>query len=51
MAEFVFGEKDNGAFVQVPLSSKIVIKLSENPALSQIQLAIVRKKALTLPLP
>ena len=31
MADFVFGEKDNGALVQVPRGSKVTIELKENP--------------------
>ena len=31
MAEFTFGEKDNGALVQVRRGTKITIELNENP--------------------
>lgn len=31
MADFVFGEQDNGALVQVPRGSKVTIELPENP--------------------
>jgi inhibitor of cysteine peptidase len=31
VAEYVFGEKDNGASVQVQFGAKITIKLKENP--------------------
>ena len=31
MAEYTFGEKDNGALVQVPRGAKIIIELNENP--------------------
>ena len=31
MADFVFGERDNGALVEVSRGSKITIKLEENP--------------------
>ena len=31
MAEYVFGEKDNGASVQVRRDAKITIQLNENP--------------------
>ena len=31
MAEYVFGEKDNGAQVQVQRGAKITIQLKENP--------------------
>jgi len=31
MADLVFGEKDNGALVQVPRGSKVTIELPENP--------------------
>ena len=31
MAEYVFGEKDNGASVQVERDAKITIELNENP--------------------
>jgi inhibitor of cysteine peptidase len=31
VADFVFGEKDNGALVEVSLGSKVTIELSENP--------------------
>jgi inhibitor of cysteine peptidase len=31
VAELVFGEKDNGALVQVPRGSKVTIELPENP--------------------
>lgn len=32
MADLVFGEKDNGALVQVPRGSKVTIELPEDPA-------------------
>lgn len=32
MADLVFGEKHNGALVEVPRGSKITIELPENPA-------------------
>jgi inhibitor of cysteine peptidase len=31
VAEFIFGEKNNGALVQVPRGAKITIELDENP--------------------
>ena len=31
MAEYVFGEKDNGASVQVQRDARITIELNENP--------------------
>jgi inhibitor of cysteine peptidase len=31
VAEYVFGEKDNGALVQIPRGAKITIELNENP--------------------
>lgn len=31
MSDFVFGEKENGALVQVPRGSKVTIELPENP--------------------
>ncbi len=31
MPEFTFGEKNNGALVQVPRGAKITIELDENP--------------------
>jgi inhibitor of cysteine peptidase len=31
VADFVFGERDNGGLVEVPRSSKITIELEENP--------------------
>jgi inhibitor of cysteine peptidase len=31
VADLVFSEKDNGALVQVPRSSKVTIELEENP--------------------
>ena len=31
MAEYVFGEKENGALVQVQSGAKIAIELNENP--------------------
>ena len=31
VADLVFGEKDNGALVEVSLGSKVTIELSENP--------------------
>lgn len=32
MADLIFGEKDNGALVEVPRGSKVTIELPENPA-------------------
>jgi inhibitor of cysteine peptidase len=32
VAEFIFGEKNNGALVQVPRGAKITIELDENPS-------------------
>jgi len=31
VAKYVFGEKDNGALVQIPRGAKITIELKENP--------------------
>jgi predicted secreted protein len=31
VADFVFGEKDNGKLAQVPRGSKVTIELEENP--------------------
>ena len=31
MADYVFGEKDNGALVQVQRDAKIAVELNENP--------------------
>ena len=31
MGKYVFGEKDNGALVQIPRGAKITIELNENP--------------------
>jgi predicted secreted protein len=32
VADFVFGEQDNGALVEVILGSKVTVELEENPA-------------------